>query len=312
MTAAETGFVEIDGRKIHYSVRGDGPPLVFVHGWTLNLGYWEAQVAHFASRYRTYCYDWRGMGRSTGGSPRFSMDALGAELGGFIAAMGLAAPVVCGHSEGGAIAVQYAATHPDAIRALILADTDLNDVREAAIGAIRVSLTAFFARLQVRAGKNPLVGMMPNLQQQLYSPAFLAAQPAFIRGWQEQFLSNSVPAVVNGLWAWQWRRDVSRLLRQVRAPALLLWGREDRMIRLDEMQRLQRAFGGPSQLTTLAGAGHMSPVEVPEQFNRVVDAFLAQYAGPGAAAGAPTILSLPAEPGTPSPLPAPTGGATAA
>jgi pimeloyl-ACP methyl ester carboxylesterase len=62
----------------------------------------------------------------------------------------------------------------------------------------------------------------------------------------------------------------------MQAPTLLLWGKKDVMIRLNQMQALQASLGGVSQLTTLAGAGHMTPVEVSDQFNRVLGVFLEQ------------------------------------
>ncbi len=274
MNTAETGFVEIDGQQIYYSIKGDGPPMVFVHGWTLNLDYWDAQVAHFSQRFRTYCYDWRGMGKSSGATPAFTMAQLGAELGGVIAAFGVENPVICGHSEGGAIAAQYAATNPGAVRALVLADTDLNDAAEAITGTLGLALTEFFAYLEIKAGKNPLVAMMPNMEKQFYSANFIASHPEYIAAWQKQFLSNSLAGVINGLRAWDWRMDLATQFKSFRAPTLLLWGLEDAMIRFGQMQRVQASLGGVSQLTTLAGSGHMTPVEVPEQFNRAMESFL--------------------------------------
>jgi pimeloyl-ACP methyl ester carboxylesterase len=274
MNATETGFVEIGGQQIFYSIKGDGPPMVFVHGWTLNHTYWDAQVAHFSTQYRTYCYDWRGMGQSSGATPAFSMAQLGEELGGLISAFRIENPIICGHSEGGAIAAQYAATNPAAVRALVLADTDLNDAAEAILGTLGLALTEFFAYLELKSGHNPLVGMMPNLQRQLYSKNFIATHPEFIAAWQQQFLSNSLAGVINGLRAWDWRQDLATALKNFHAPTLLLWGLEDVMIRFGQMQRVQASLGGVSQLTTLARSGHMSPVEVPEQFNRVIQSFL--------------------------------------
>lgn len=277
MNEDETGFIDIGGQQIYYQVKGEGPPMVFVHGWTLNLSYWDAQVAHFSGRYRTYCYDWRGMGKSSGASPAFSMEQLGTELAGFIEALGIKNPVLCGHSEGGAIAAQYAAEHPDSIAALVLADTDLNDVVETITGTLGLVLTDFFAWLESRHGINPLVGMMPNLEKQLYAPAFGEAHPEFIAAWRTQFLSNSVEGVLHGLRAWDFRSDLAKPFKKLHAPTLLLWGLEDVMIRLNQMQALQADLGGISQLTTLAGSGHMTPVEVPDQFNRVMEVFLEQY-----------------------------------
>jgi pimeloyl-ACP methyl ester carboxylesterase len=274
MNMKDEGYIEIDGQQIYYRVKGDGPPMVFVHGWTLNLSYWDAQVAYFSRKYRTYCYDWRGMGKSSGATPAFTMDQLGTELEGFIDAFGIENPTICGHSEGGAIAAQYAATHPDSVSALVLADTDLNNVAEGIAGVLGLALTELFAYLELKLDYNPLALMMPSLEKQLYSQGFIAAHPEFIAAWQKQFLSNSLAGVINGLRAWDWRADISKQLQQLQAPTLLLWGMEDAMIRLNQMQTLQGSLGAVSQLSTLGGSGHMTPVEVPDQFNKVMGTFL--------------------------------------
>jgi 3-oxoadipate enol-lactonase len=274
MSDIETGYKEIDGQQIFYQVHGNGDPLVFVHGWTLNLNYWDAQVEYFSKRYRTYCYDWRGMGKSSGATPRFSMEQLGEELAGVIDAFGIKNPVICGHSEGGAIATQYAVTRPDAVKALVLVDTELNTPKEAIEGIIGFSLAELTDGIELLPGDNPLELMMPTLQEKLYSPNFVAANPDFIAAWQKQFLSNSLDGVLNGLRAWDWRKDVGEQMRQVKAPLLLLWGMEDVMISLPEMQNIQTHISAASQLSTLLCSGHMTLVEVPDQFNKVMDGFL--------------------------------------
>lgn len=277
MNGEESGFVEVHGQSIYYRVRGEGPPLVFVHGWTLDLGYWDAQTAYFSGKYRTYCYDWRGMGKSGGATPPFTMRQLGAELAGLIQAWGIEKPILCGHSEGGAIASQYAAEHPDSLSALILADTDINTLAEWIPGTVDLVLTEFFAYLEERKGLDPLAAMIPNLEKQFYSPDFVATHPGFIAAWRKQFLGNSLRGVLNGLRAWNWRTNLSRSLRNVKVPALLLWGTEDIMISLSQMQALQASLGGMTQLSALDGSGHMTPVEVPDRFNDVMEAFLAAH-----------------------------------
>lgn len=276
-SAEEEGYVSVNGQRLRYRVRGEGPPLMFVHGWTLNLECWDAQADFFATRYRVYRYDWRGMGRSSGATPAFTMAELGEELKGVIDAFGLKKPIVCGHSEGGAIAAQYAATHPDDLVALILADTDLNSRGEELAGVMGLGLTDFFAMLEERAGHDPLAAMMPNLEKQFYSAGFIAKRPDAIAAWRAQFLTNSVSGVLHGLRAWDLREDLGGRLGALRAPTLLLWGMEDAMIPLALMQRLQGCLRTPSQLATLAGSGHMTPVEIPGRFNRAIYGFLSAH-----------------------------------
>lgn len=275
MSGEETGFKEINGQNIYYQVAGDGPPLVFVHGWSLNLNYWDVQVAFFSKKYRTYSYDWRGMGKSSGAMPSFSMKQLGEELAGVIDAFGIEKPIICGHSQGGGIAMQYAAVRPDSIAALILADTALNTI----VGAIPQFFGLVFMKLfaiveHVASHEHPLEKLIPRFQKLLYPQNFIDTHPEFIAAWQKQFASNSIEGILNGMRAWVWRPGIQKKLNKVEAPALLLWGTEDATITLAQMQDIQKNLLLGSELVAIQGTGHMTPVEVPDTFNELMDTFL--------------------------------------
>ena len=60
----KTGFADVDGVRLYYEVAGDGAPLVFGHGYSLDRRMWDDQFELFATRYRAVRYDLRGFGRS--------------------------------------------------------------------------------------------------------------------------------------------------------------------------------------------------------------------------------------------------------
>lgn len=121
--------VRTNGVETYYERRGDGPPLIFVHGAILDHGQWEPQVDALSNGYTTIAYDVRGHGR-TGGSAEaaYSIGLFAGDLDALIAALELERPVVCGLSTGGCIAQVYAATRPDRISGLVLADTFTPDL----------------------------------------------------------------------------------------------------------------------------------------------------------------------------------------
>lgn len=110
--------------ETYYEQRGDGPPIVFVHGAIVDHSQWEPQLEDLSDEYTTIGYDVRGHGR-TGGSvdDPYSIDLFAEDLDALITALDLDAPVLCGLSMGGCIAQVYAATHPERIAGLVLADT---------------------------------------------------------------------------------------------------------------------------------------------------------------------------------------------
>jgi len=116
--------VETTDIETYYERRGDGPPVVFVHGAVVDHTQWEPQVEALADEYTVVAYDVRGHGR-TGGSERepYSIDLFADDLAALLDALDLDRPVVCGLSMGGCIAMTFAARYPDRLSGLVLADT---------------------------------------------------------------------------------------------------------------------------------------------------------------------------------------------
>ncbi len=124
MPTVRTGDVDT-----YYERRGDGPPLVFVHGAIMDHAQWEPQMDALSDEYTVVAYDVRGHGR-TGGSARdaYSIDLFADDLDALVSALDLDRPVLCGLSLGGCIAQVYAARHPDRLAGLVLADTFTPDL----------------------------------------------------------------------------------------------------------------------------------------------------------------------------------------
>src|SRR5438132_5893954 len=119
---AQSKFVDIHGIPIHYQEAGAGAPIVFVHGWSLDCTCWQAQVDYFSQHYRTIAYDWRGSGKSGGAKRLVDFTQLIEELDALLAALALERPILCGHSMGGDMVLEYAVTYPQRLSALVVAD----------------------------------------------------------------------------------------------------------------------------------------------------------------------------------------------
>ena len=123
-TTVEAGFVETNGVETYYERRGEGPPVVFVHGTLMSTTAWDAQTEALADEYTTIAYDVRGHGR-TGGSDveSYSFALYAEDLHALLAALDVRKPVLVGLSGGGCIAQVYAARHPENVAGLVLSDT---------------------------------------------------------------------------------------------------------------------------------------------------------------------------------------------
>jgi pimeloyl-ACP methyl ester carboxylesterase len=118
-------FIERDGVKLFYEEAGSGvdaAPVVLVHGWTCFHGHFEPQFSHFAPTRRVVSVDLRGHGASDVTGP-FTIETFAEDVAWQCGALELDQPVVIGHSMGGMIAVQLAATRPDLVRAAVALDS---------------------------------------------------------------------------------------------------------------------------------------------------------------------------------------------
>jgi pimeloyl-ACP methyl ester carboxylesterase len=120
----ETGYAETNGVRTYYERRGDGPPVVFVHGMAMSTTMWDRQASALSGEFTTVVYDVRGHGR-TGGSPveTYTVDLFADDLDALLTALDIERPVLCGLSMGGAVVQAYAARHPEKVAGLVLADT---------------------------------------------------------------------------------------------------------------------------------------------------------------------------------------------
>ena len=122
--AVTDGTVPTNGVDTYYVRRGEGPPVVFIHGMAMDHQMWEPQLSALSDEFTTIAYDVRGHGR-TGGSDAvpYSVDLFADDLDVLLDGLSIEQPVVVGLSLGGCIAVAYAAAHPEKVARLVLADS---------------------------------------------------------------------------------------------------------------------------------------------------------------------------------------------
>ena len=264
------------GTSFAVHTAGSGLPLVLLHGFPLDHRMWSGQ-APLAGNVRLIVPDLRGFGGS-GGSVAASIAALADDVAAVLDALHVAAPaVICGLSMGGYVAQHLAVRHPQKVAALVLVDTKLEaDTPEAR--AARVDLAAKVGRLgpQILAD-----AMLPRLLA-------AAAHDASARGSHEALLrriiaEQPVAAIQAALAALGDRPDMTAPLRDVRVPTLLVVGSEDAITPPECLERAARIMPC-TRLLIVPGAGHMTPLEAPAEFNAAVLEFL--RAPPGVLRGA--------------------------
>ncbi|MFZ0257650.1 MAG: alpha/beta hydrolase [Gammaproteobacteria bacterium] len=113
-----------DGVPITYRVAGNGDTaLVFVHCWSCDGRYWDAQMDHFAKNYRVVAVDLAGHGGSGFARAQYTVPAFAADVVAVIEQLNLKRVVLVGHSIGGPIIIEVASQAPERIVGLIAVDS---------------------------------------------------------------------------------------------------------------------------------------------------------------------------------------------
>ena len=305
-----------DGVRIAYATSGDGPPLVKPANWLTHLEYdWESPVwRHWLrelSRDRTLVrYDERGCGLSDRDAADLSFDAWVRDLETVVDAMGLERFPLFGLSQGCAVAIAYAARHPERVSRLVL-------YGGYAQGAFPRARTP-----EERAEAELVMHQLPQFWGR-DNPAFrlfFAARflpdgtPEQMHWFSELQRLTTTPEVAVRLRSTAADIDVSDLAPRVRAPTLVVHATGDAVVPFDQ-GRLLAALVPGARFVSLESRNHVLLEGEPAwaRFTDEVRRFLdegADTARPGArpASGPPIRLAPPAAPPPPSPRTRPRSG----
>ena len=257
-----TQRVTVNGVSLAVEVRGEGPAILFVHGYPLDRTIWRDQVMAVEG-YRRIAPDLRGMGQSDAPDLGYGMSTYADDLGGLLDALGIHQAILCGHSMGGYIVFEFLRRWRDRVRAVILVDTaaeadgaEARRARESTAATARESGAAAVADL-----------LLPKL---------LAAQaPEDIVGRLRTMIeATPVPGMVGALAAMRDRHDSTALLPTLSGlPALVLVGADDTITPPESARRLAAGIPG-GRLVIVPGAGHVPTVERPRETTAAILEFL--------------------------------------
>ena len=244
-------------------VRGDGVPVLFVHGFPFDRTMWRHQLAAL-TRWKRIAPDLRGAGASTPAAAQdgYSIARYADDLVAILDALGVREAVVCGLSLGGYVVFELVRRHADRVKAVLLVDTkpdaDAPDAKRE-----RDKLAA----LVEREGPDPLVSrLLPTLLGQHTQPEVAEQVREMARRW-------SVPGLVGALRALRDRPDSTATLRQIRVPALVLVGSEDQIAPPAGAQEMAARIPN-AQFQVVPAAGHLAPLEQPLVTTRLIADFL--------------------------------------
>lgn len=252
--------------------------VVFIHGFPFDGSMWAPQLAGLPDGWRGLAPDLRGFGGTeiealpgevstgkriggriaAGSEPVLTMARLADDVAELIDTHADGHAVVCGLSMGGYVAFELWRRHPDQIRGLLLADTrPTSDDDEARENRLRMAQTARASgTAPVAAAMIPSLLATPTQERSL----------RIVEKVREMITATPGETVIAALAGMAARHDSSSLLAAISVPTTVVVGAED-AITPPAIARAMAAAIPDARLVEIPGAGHLSNLEMPREFN---------------------------------------------
>lgn len=118
--ASKSGHVAVNGVNYYYEIRGQGTPLLLLHGGLGSMDMFAPLMPALTAKHQVIAVDLQGHGRTVLGERPFSLEAQGADMDALLGRLGFGKVDVLGYSLGGGVAFQLAAQHPERVSRLVL------------------------------------------------------------------------------------------------------------------------------------------------------------------------------------------------
>jgi pimeloyl-ACP methyl ester carboxylesterase len=259
-----TAVLARPGARLVYEVTGDGPAVVLIHGFGLDMRMWDPQVEPLAARFRVVRYDCRGFGASGPFDPAVAYTHAG-DLVALLDHLGIGDAVLAGLSFGGQVALQTVLAYPARVRGLALLDAVLDGVPWDPESARALEEVA----RQVQAG-----GVLAGRAAWLAHPLFTAAR-------RRPGLAGQLAAMVAGYPGQHWLGQDSHrptrppidVLEGVAGPVLVAVGEHDVPGFREMSAVLARRIPG-AEYRVVPDAGHMINMEQPVAVSELLTRFV--------------------------------------
>lgn len=268
-----------DGGTVHAIEKGEGRPLVLLHGITLRADVWAPQFHQLTDRYRVIAVDLRGHGTSRAGSTGFGIPRLADDLATVLTELDLRHAIVVGHSMGGMTAMQFCGDHPDVLAervdGLVFVATRAHQVLPPYVDR---GVRRLVAQGQTRIDGGLALPSRATVTTQAARLAF-GDRPSkravqIVAEMGQSMTPESLVPSLSGLI----EHDAREALKATDTPSLVIVGTRDLLTPVPSASHLAHLLPD-AELVVLPKAGHQLMQERPEELAQLIDAFVARIEG---------------------------------
>jgi pimeloyl-ACP methyl ester carboxylesterase len=270
-------YIKVGNTNTRFWASGEqGPPVILVHGLGGSIENWVYNIEPLAQRHRVYALDLKGFGRTDKTPLLREMEELMQFVIDFMEVQEIPKASLVGNSLGGGIVLSIAIRSPEKVDKLVLVD-NAGMGRDVIID-FRLASIPILGELLSRTSRKSVVSLWRKI---VYDPALVTDELI-----EESFKLATLPGAHKALLTTlragigiRGQRDhlthqVLNGLPGIKAPVLIFWGREDRIIPVSHAPIAIAKIPG-ARLEIFDRCGHMPQLERPDEFNRLVLEFLA-------------------------------------
>ncbi|TRW92913.1 alpha/beta fold hydrolase [Candidatus Methylobacter oryzae] len=251
----ESSVKSADGVPIHFTARGNGDTaLVFVHCWSCDSSYWQAQMNDFAADYRVVAIDLAGHGQSGTGRKNYTISSFADDVERVVESLDLKKVILVGHSMGGSVIIETALRMPERAIKLVAVDSFETQFQWPPEDKIAEMLAPF---------KSDFYKTTSQMVKSMFSPN---ADPAIVQHIANDMASApseiGISALSNTL---KWvAGDYQNKRSQLKAP----------LIHINAAQTNRPS--ATEKIIVVPYVGHFIPQEAPERFDAALKQALAE------------------------------------
>ena len=257
----------VDGLLVHLEGQENSKAIIFVHGFPYDSNMWRSQIDEFSKKYFCVSFDIRGLGESVVEDGQFTMEKFVDDLELIINEFKSNKPVLCGLSMGGYISLRAMERMQNKFSGLILCDTkseaDDNQGKLKRAAAIQ----------QINSGK--FEEFIETFVRNCFGDMFVRENNQEYQKVVERSKKNSPLGVKGCLLAMAGRTDTTESLVNISIPTLVICGSDDKLSPPATMKPMSEKILS-SKFVLIEEAGHMTPIEKPDEVNSAIKNFLSE------------------------------------
>jgi 3-oxoadipate enol-lactonase len=240
-------------------------PILFLHGFPFNGSLWKPQIEFFQDKRIVLAPDLRGHGSGPkDNAPWMILDYVD-DLHELLVKAKIEQVILCGHSMGGYIALEFIHKYPQMVQSLILAgsraDADSNEVKDQRYKTLE------------KIRKEGLEGFAEDFSKLVLADVRSKEKKELMKTVQDLILSNEVENVMLVIGALTSRKDSTPNLKEIGCPTMVIVGADDKVTSWGVNHSMARRITN-CQFAKVAKAGHLVNIEQPEKFNALIDTFI--------------------------------------